>query len=320
MASVAGAAAAAPPVLEVPVDCTIGEVCFIQNYVDHDPGPGRLDHACGRLSYDGHQGTDFRVRDYVDMARGYAVVAAADGVVTAARDGMADVSIRETGADAVRSREAGNGVLIDHGDGWETQYSHLRHGSVQVAPGDRVAAADPLGLIGLSGNTEFPHVEFTVRHEGDAVDPFAGPDFAGGCADERAPLWSDEALAELTYRRTGLLIAGFADQAPEADGVRRGAFRLGSDAHDPEALVFWVDLFGAEAGDLQRFRIWAPDDSLFLDQESRLDESNVSWFTFGGRRRPPDGWPPGLWRARYELLRGDERVVSEERTIRLGGG
>jgi hypothetical protein len=137
--------------LGLPVDCTPGRDCFIQNYVDNDPGPGRRDYACGPLSYDGHVGTDFRVPDRAAMLRGVAVVAAAPGVVRATRDGMADISIRETGREAVAGREAGNSVLIDHGDGWETQYSHLRRDSVRVHPGDRVKAGAVLGLIGLSG-------------------------------------------------------------------------------------------------------------------------------------------------------------------------
>src|SRR4051812_25240187 len=78
----------------LPVECALGSLCSVQNYVDLDPGPGRLDPGCGRLTYDGHDGTDIRVRDLVAMRAGVNVVAAAAGVVKATRDGMADVSIR----------------------------------------------------------------------------------------------------------------------------------------------------------------------------------------------------------------------------------
>ena len=40
--------------LESPVDCRLGEDCWVQFYVDRDPGPESLDYACGSLSYDGH--------------------------------------------------------------------------------------------------------------------------------------------------------------------------------------------------------------------------------------------------------------------------
>ena len=56
---VAGGARADEPFrVGLPVDCAFGSVCSVQNYVDLDPGPGRLDPGCGRLSYDGHDGTD----------------------------------------------------------------------------------------------------------------------------------------------------------------------------------------------------------------------------------------------------------------------
>ena len=93
-----GSALAAEPFrIGLPVECAFGSICSVQNYVDLDPGPGRLDPGCGRLSYDGHDGTDFRVRDLIAMEEGVRVVAAADGVVKATRDGMADVSVRESG-------------------------------------------------------------------------------------------------------------------------------------------------------------------------------------------------------------------------------
>ena len=32
--------------LALPVDCRLGETCFIQHYPDHDPGPAAQDFAC----------------------------------------------------------------------------------------------------------------------------------------------------------------------------------------------------------------------------------------------------------------------------------
>ncbi len=72
--------------------------------------------------------------DLPTMKEGVPVVAAAPGVVTGMRDGMPDVDVRKIGAAALMGRDAGNGVVIDHGDGWVTQYSHLRNGSVAVKP------------------------------------------------------------------------------------------------------------------------------------------------------------------------------------------
>jgi murein DD-endopeptidase MepM/ murein hydrolase activator NlpD len=295
----------------LPVECAFGTLCSVQNYVDLDPGPGRLDPGCGRLSYDGHDGTDIRVRDLVAMRVGVEVVAAAEGVVRATRDGVADVSIRDTGPEAVEDREAGNGVLIGHGGGWETQYSHLRSGSVAVKPGDRVEAGTPLGMIGLSGQTEFPHLHFTVRKDGVEIDPYTGAAGAWTCGSPKSPLWTDEAGAALVYVPTGLLNAGFSSAPPDADAIRRGDQHLGDSVRNPEALVLWADIFGAQAGDNQSFKIAGPDGSVIVDSGSVLDESNVSWFAFGGRRRPPEGWTPGAYTGTFTLSRAGETVISE---------
>ena len=295
----------------LPVECAFGSLCSVQNYVDLDPGPGRLDPGCGRLSYDGHDGTDIRVRDLVAMRTGVGVVAAAAGVVKATRDGMADVSVRDTGAEAVANREAGNGVLIDHGGGWETQYSHLRSGSVSVRPGNRVETGTPLGMIGLSGNTEFPHLHFTLRKDGAEIDPYTGAAGAWTCGSSKSPLWTEDAARALTYVPTGLLVAGFSSAPPDAEAIRRGDGRLEESVDDPEVLVLWADIFGAQAGDVQSFKIAGPDGSVITDDESVLKANNVSWFAFGGRRRPPMGWTPGVYTGTFTLSRDGEMVIYE---------
>src|SRR3546814_5235941 len=91
----------------MPIDCTIGEDCYLQQYVDHDPGGGYRDYRCGPLSYDGHKGTDFRLKDVPIMERGVRVLAAAPGTVVATRDGLPDVNVKLIGADIVRDQGLG---------------------------------------------------------------------------------------------------------------------------------------------------------------------------------------------------------------------
>ncbi len=294
--------------------CDMDRVCSIQKYVDHDPGPERMDYACGRLSMDGDTGTDFRVPDYPTMERGVAAVAAAPGVVRAVRDGMADVSVADIGHDAIRGRWAGNGVVLDHGNGFETQYSHLRRGSVAVAVGQHVETGQTLGLIGLSGNTEFPHLNFSVRYEGQPVDPFVGLGAFTACGDPLAPLWSPAAAARLPYRATVLLKAGFAGARPDPRAARHGVYDKPLSA-GAEALVFWVDVSGVLAGDVERFRIEGPKGKTLVEREDRLAANNISWFSFAGVRRPPGGWPAGAAAASYELIRDGAPVVSVKRSI-----
>ena len=314
------ATAAEAPAFVFPVDCDYGRDCFIQNYVDHDPGSGRTDYACGRLSYDGHDGTDIRLPGIADIADGVAVLAAADGTVLRVRDGMIDRSIDDQPDGAVTGREAGNGVIVDHGNGWQTQYSHLRQGSVVVAPGDRVVAGQPLGEIGLSGLTEFPHVEFTVRFEGVPLDPFVGQlDPAGGfaCGSARQPLWAAADGERLAYIATAALIAGFADGRPDRAVAESGGYDSRVWSTDAPALVFWVHVMGALAGDRQRFAITGPDGATVHETETVLETSYVSWFAFSGARPPDDGWPGGPYRGTYALLRDGQTVAEITRLIEV---
>jgi hypothetical protein len=307
----ATAATEEAPTLALPIACEPGVDCFVQNYLDHDDGPGAADYACGSLSYDGHDGTDIRLPNYVAMERGVAVLAAAPGTVLRVRDGMADASVRETGAAAVAGREAGNAVVIDHGGGWETQYSHLRRGSVAVGPGDVVAAGDPVGEVGLSGNTEYPHVEFVVRRDGAAVDPFVGPAAPAACGSPRAPLWTPAAESALDYVPGGLLDAGFATAEPDPERARRGSYGAEAIATDSPALVFWVDLFGTRAGDQETTRVVGPDGATIVEAREVHDRDRAQWFRFVGKRRPEGGWPAGAYIGSYLL----ERTVEGETTV-----
>lgn len=315
-AAAAGPAWAGPPALDVPVDCALGTECFIQNFVDRDPGPAARDYTCGFLTYDGHKGTDFRLPDLAAMRRGVAVLAAAAGTVTRVRDGMDDVSIRTAGKEAIAGREAGNAVVIDHGDGWETQYSHLRKGSVAVRPGQTVAAGQRLALIGLSGNTEFPHVDFAVRHDGQVIDPFVGTDAAAACGGERHPLWKD-ADGALAYRSTGVLGAGFAGEPPQDAKARDGAYAGVAVGRDAPVLGFWAEIFGGRAGDQLELRLLAPDGRELRRSRGAVPRPLAVLFVAAAAERPGAGWPPGAYRGRLTVTRDGAVVADAERRIDL---
>jgi len=298
-----GAAGGEPPRLEIPVDCRLGLDCFIQNYMDVDPGPGASDYACGPLANDSHQGTDFRVRDLADVARGVPVLAAAAGTVVRARDGMADGFPDEVAPNGLQGRECGNGVVLDHGGGWQTQYCHLRQASVAVAPGDVVAAGDAIGLVGMSGLAEFPHLHLSVWQGERAVDPFLGSAAADGCRGERRPLWQDGAAARLAYHASGVLNAGFAAAEPSLHGVERGDYR----DRPPERhsrLWFYVRMFGLLAGDRQRLRVFGPADRLVMEWTTEpAERAETLWLQPIGRQAPDKGWPPGRYRGEFILIR-----------------
>jgi murein DD-endopeptidase MepM/ murein hydrolase activator NlpD len=60
-------------------------------------------------------------------------------------------------------------VSIDHGSGVRTLYAHLSR--IDVKLGQRVAAGQPIAVVGTTGHSTGPHLHFEVRLRGAAVDP-----------------------------------------------------------------------------------------------------------------------------------------------------
>jgi murein DD-endopeptidase MepM/ murein hydrolase activator NlpD len=289
------AAPAAALELALPLACEPGASCWIPRYVDHDPGPGFRDYMCGRLGSDGHSGTDFAIRNLALMRAGVPVLAAAAGTVRGTRDGMADVSVETVGMAAIEGRNCGNGVVLAHEGGWETQYCHLRQGSVAVRTGDRVAAGQRLGLVGLSGETSYPHVHLSVRQDGREIDPFRGQGAAPACGPGAAPLWSPAVAAKLPYLPLLLTDAGFAADRPAWEEVQEGGHAEAVLPADAPALVLWLEAFALEPGDLVSFRIAGPDGAEILAKRRSEAKGNLRAFRFAGRRAPAGGWPRGRY-------------------------
>lgn len=306
---------AAPPQLYLPVQCRPGTDCWIQNYVDNDPTAGARDYRCGTRSYDRHDGTDIRLRDLAAMHAGVAVLAGAAGRVAAVRDGMPDVSVRAAEAAAVDGRECGNGVRIEHPGGWSTQYCHMARGSIAVRPGQSVAAGQPLGRIGLSGQTEYPHLHFTVRLGTQTVDPFAQGAPSGSCAGGQS-LWAPAAAALLAYEARSVLATGFSAGAPEPQALAAGP--LPAPAADSPALVAHAAAIGLQGGDVQRLLVRAPDGSVFADNQAEpLPRPQAQSFLFAGRRRPAAGFAAGRYSAVYEVRREGAVVLRREFVLEL---
>ncbi|MEZ5586108.1 MAG: M23 family metallopeptidase [Sedimenticolaceae bacterium] len=307
--------------LSLPIECDAVEGCLIQNYFDHDSGLGFADYTCGQLGYDAHTGTDFRLRNLAVMQRGVEVRAAASGKVRATRDSMPDVSIRDLkSAKAIAGREAGNSVAIEHGGGWETQYSHLRRGSVRVRPGQEVKAGEVIGLVGLSGKTEFPHIHLSVRLNGKNIDPFVGQSSTGRCGGEARPLWDSAARQRLAYRPTGIIQSGFTETKPELEDIESGGHDQGFIDANATALVFWIELFGVREGDEQQMTIFDPAGRVLAEQRQTFTKNQAQWFGYVGKRRGAGQWPAGRYKAQFSLNRatkGQETVIDVSREVEI---
>jgi hypothetical protein len=307
----------AAPRLSLPIRCVPGRDCWLVNTVDLDPEPGIRDYACAKRSYNGHKGIDIAIRDLVAMKNGVDVLAAAGGVVKGVRNSMADVDFTVAGAASVKGRECGNGLVVSHRGGWETQYCHMRRGSVVVKPGATIVQGQKLGLVGHSGKAQYPHVHLSVRHNKQVVSPFAGLGRKRACGLGPAPLWTKKALAALNIEGTALFNAGFASAALKPEKARSGLMTGQRMSRRAAALVLWVDMYWPKAGDEILFRITAPDGRLLLEKDMTVKKTQARRFVFVGKKRKTSLWPPGVYRGEIVLKRKGARLLSTGRQVDL---
>lgn len=280
------------PQLRFPVDCQLNDNCYIQFYVDHGIGTTKLDHQQGQLTNDAHSGTDIAVATYEQMRQGISVFAAADGTVLRTRDGMADNTTRDfTVAD---NMACGNGIIIDHGNDWVTQYCHLKQHSLRVKPGDKVKKGDIIGNIGASGLASFPHLHFTVRHENVIQDPFVDK------------LWQ----TAIPYTGYGLIDMGLSDRSLKLVEVldtppRRAHFILAE-----PAIVAWARTFGLQKGDKQQFIFMTPQNKVYKRPiVIPITRYYPEFFSYGGLPliNHITSNATGTWQVIFQVKRGDSQ-------------
>jgi len=94
---------------------------------------------------------------------GQPVLADANGTVVKVLDDCVDGEPYHPNAENKR----GNVVVIDHGDGEFSVFSHLKHRSITVKIGDRVKAGEKIAEVGNSGDTQFPRLEYSLQTSAD---------------------------------------------------------------------------------------------------------------------------------------------------------
>ena len=302
-----------------PVACKPFQECVIQQYVDLDPSSNTKDFQCGNSTYDGHKGTDFRITTAKAYHKGIGVIAVADGTVLRTRDGISDkMMVSQQDHLAVKGKECGNGLVIDHGGGWQSQYCHLKRGSLLVKSGQKILRGDTLGLVGLSGKTQMPHVHVTFRYQGKVVDPFLGLAPSGdSCGVSPDAVWTEKVLSAFPYLASHILEAGFTSHLFQS-GEREA--RLYNDRIEPSSskFLFFVRLMNFKKGDQLRLTLNGPKAVLATRTYGPLDRDKARYVALVGRKLKAAQWPDGRYVGQAMIIRNGKIIKQVTKVLRLG--
>lgn len=116
----------------------------VQGQITSRFGP-RRDPVNNRRGF--HEGIDFRGQ------QGDKIHATAGGVVISAG----------------RNGSYGNQLVIDHGNGYTTSFSHLK--KFTVKEGEHVSRGQFIGVVGNTGRSTGPHLHYEILHQGEPVNP-----------------------------------------------------------------------------------------------------------------------------------------------------
>ncbi|MTI10529.1 M23 family metallopeptidase [Curvivirga aplysinae] len=299
--------------LQIPVDCEFNKTCYIQKYADAVKGPDYKDYNCGTLTNDDHKGTDFRLNDYVQLEQGVDVLAAVDGKVIETRDYMPDVNAKLVGKESVFNRGYGNMIVLQHKNNYRTVYAHLKRNSIKVKIGDIVKAGTPMGQIGLSGLTEYPHLHFEILKGNQRLDPFTGDSVKTSCGQsEDKSLWA----VDLPYKPVHLVGIGMFSNRLSIHAMEHKLYENARLRPSAKGMILNAYIAGVRKGDKVHVKIYHNDAAEpFYDQEAIREKDLAFELISAGRKNKGKNWPKGIYRGEItysRIIDGKPTILIEE--------
>jgi hypothetical protein len=268
----------------------------ISGYVDHNPNyPNQvMDYNCGNLSYDlssgyNHAGTDFYSWPFGWFKMEFdevEVVAAAPGTILYKEDGHYDHNCSMNSA-------LWNAVYIEHADGSEAWYGHLKNGSLTTkAVGSTVAAGEFLGIMGSSGSSTGPHLHFEVYDQfGFLIDPFYGP-----CNSYNTETWW---ASQEEYMHSAVNLIATHKELPYFPPCPQTEFPNRCDQFNVGDTVYLATyLKNFMTGDTVYYQIFLPNTSLWSEWYwvDTWPDYTSAWLYYW--MLPGGGDPVGMWNFR----------------------
>ena len=299
-----------PPLeLEFPVSCQLEENCWFVNYPDEDLTKGIRDYKGGKVSRNGKKGIEIVVKTILEEMP---VIPAENGEVVFIKNNVED-NLLDSEDEQKEQSFCGNYVIIEHNNGWKTLYCHLKKDSITVKPGDFAVEGKEIGQIGLSGQTEFPHLYFAVLHKGQYFDPFTGINLSNIKNKEAfKPFWSVKAKKRFKYKEIALINTGVSLEAPLLEKIKQGKLEDIKLAQDTPLFYLWMQGFHLKTGDYMKIKLENPSGEKILDKVQKISSNDLEQVVFFDiKKEEEEDWEIGVYKGKIEFMRPDKKVFYE---------
>jgi hypothetical protein len=263
------------PVMIPPIACNIGQDCWISGYMGHkakEDATESLDYKCGFQTSGDQISTDFTLRDLTQQRQNIAILAPADGKIIRLRNLYDDAFSDDEKMESLKQQNkgCGNGLVIDHGEGWQSVFCHIQKDSFAVKEGDTVTTGQNLANVGYSGATQQPMLHFSVFHNQKPVDPFIGP-HTPPCMSTLKTHTPPESLwvkgLDLPYEPISIIAAGFRNNVPSKEDLQEDSRNIETLRPTSSALVFYGIVLNPHQGDRIDLTIKDPNGHIIAQRE-----------------------------------------------------
>jgi len=139
---------------------------------------------------------------------------------------------------------------------------------VIVTPGESVSGGQALGLLGLSGFTTYPHLEFFVIKDDRFIDPFYPAEKVGECGQTDNSLWKN--INSLPYHDSKVVSSGFSDAIPQLNQVVLGSHQQAFLPSSIKRLAFWIQVIGAKKDDIHSIIIYNQRNEIIAESSNNV--------------------------------------------------
>lgn len=292
--------------LRFPVACQLMKNCWVTRHVDLNKRSGSVeDYMCGQKTIDGAKSTHISLANKLSAEQNVPVVASYAGKITTARNVGGFCGVR---------------IVIEHEGGWESSYCHLNPRTINVQEGQHVRTGQALGTIGMSGQSNWPHLSYALLRNGMVFDPFSGKTALEGCSLDSQTLWSGG--INPLYEPAQVTNIGFNFGAIKSNEILNGTIKNATVMRaDTPHIALWAMITNVRKGDNIVMKIVEPSGRILEQSDFIANNDHEHYPIYLSKFRQKFTWEDGQYKGVVTLsrpVRGYNKItVGKYTTVQL---